>query len=85
MSFLARSRLFQVVSGPFLLVVGRFKSFLTRCRSSQVVSGCFRSFRVLVSTFILASHNLMKAFLVYHCYLGILRLEVERNQILTLS
>ena len=37
MSFLARSRLFQVVSGRFLLVVGRFRSFLAHCRLFQVV------------------------------------------------
>ena len=54
MSFLARSRLLQVVSGLFLLVVGRFKSFLARCRSFQVVSCSlqvvsdrFRSFQVV--------------------------------------
>ena len=41
---------FQVVSGRFLLVVGRFRSFLARCRLFQVVIGRFRSFRVLVVT-----------------------------------
>ena len=37
MSFLSCSRLFQVLTGCFLLVVACFKSFLARCRSFQVV------------------------------------------------
>ena len=48
--FLAHSRLFQVISGCFLLVVGRLKSFLARCRSFQVVS-C--SFQVVSGRFLL--------------------------------
>ena len=65
MSFLVRSRLFQAVSGRFLLVVGRSKSFFARCRSFQVVSclfqvvsdpfllmlGCFRSLQVVLGCF----------------------------------
>ena len=54
MSFLARCRLFQVVSGRFFFGVGRFKSFLARSRLFQVVSGRFllfvgrfRSFQVV--------------------------------------
>ena len=53
-SFLARSRMFEVVSDSFLQFVVRFKSFFACCRSFQVVSvryllalGRFSSFQII--------------------------------------
>ena len=46
MSFLSYSRLFQVVLGCYLLIVGCFKSFLAHCRSFHCVS-CCRLFQVV--------------------------------------
>ena len=51
MSFLAPSRLFQVVSGRFLLLVGRSKSFFARCRSFQAVSCSFQVVLVRFGSF----------------------------------
>ena len=42
---------FQMVSGCFTWILGRFRSFLDRFRSFQIVLGCFRLFQIFLVRF----------------------------------